>query len=108
MDIIINVLCAACGAVAAVVTYILIRRILLKGQKEEIIRKAAEHTDKQITKYQEKYPETPLVKVLSMVALNMAVENVTFSKRLQEYVQNDEKLAKELENYLDNIDKNSR
>jgi len=77
-------------------------------EQEEIIRKAAEHTDKQITKYQEKYPETPLVKVLSMVALNMAVENVTFSKRLQEYVHNDEKLAKELEDYLDNINKNSR
>ena len=40
MDLIINVLCAVCGAVAALVTYILIRRILLKGQKEEIIKKA--------------------------------------------------------------------
>ena len=40
MNLIINVLCAACGAVAALVTYILIRRILLKGQKEEIIKKA--------------------------------------------------------------------
>ena len=77
-------------------------------EQEEIIRKAAEHTDKRITGYQEKYPETPLYKILSMVALNMAVENVSFSKRLQEYVKEDEKLAKELEDYLENIDKNSR
>ena len=46
MNIIINVLCAACGAVAAVVTYILIRRILLKGQKEEIIKKAEIEAEK--------------------------------------------------------------
>ena len=40
MNLIINVLCAVCGAIAALVTYILVRRILLKGQKEEIIKKA--------------------------------------------------------------------
>ena len=46
MNIIINVLCAVCGAVAALVTYILIRRILLKGQKEEIIKKAEIEAEK--------------------------------------------------------------
>ena len=40
MDILINVLCAVIGAVAALATYILIRKMLLKGQKEEIIKKA--------------------------------------------------------------------
>ena len=40
MSIIINILCAVFGAVAALVTYIIVRRILLKGQKEEIIKKA--------------------------------------------------------------------
>jgi hypothetical protein len=39
-----------------------------------------------------------------MVALNMAVENVSFSKRLQELMKDEEKLAKELEGYLANID----
>jgi len=77
-------------------------------EQEEIIRKAAEHTNRQITGFQSKYPETPVAKVLSMVALNMAVENVSFSKRLQEQMRDEEKLAKELEGYLDNIDKNSR
>ena len=46
MNIIINVLCAVCGAIAALATYILIRRILLKGQKEEIIKKAELQAEK--------------------------------------------------------------
>ena len=46
MNIIINVLCAVCGAIAALATYILIRRILLKGQKEEIIKKAELEAEK--------------------------------------------------------------
>ena len=40
MNIVINILCAVCGAIAALVTYIIVRRIILKGQKEEIIKKA--------------------------------------------------------------------
>ena len=77
-------------------------------EQEEIIRKAAAHTDKQITSYQTKYPDTSIAKLFAMVALNMAVENVAFSKRLQEQLKDEEKLAKELQGYLDNIDKNSR
>ena len=77
-------------------------------EHEEIIRKAAAHTDKQITSYQSKYPDTNLAKLFAMVALNMAVENVAFSKRMQELLKSEEQLAKELEGYLDNIDKNSR
>ena len=46
MNLIINVLCAVCGAIAALVTYILVRRILLKGQKEEIIKKAEIEAEK--------------------------------------------------------------
>ena len=39
-NILIYILCAVCGAIAAVASYILIRKMLLKGQKEEIIKKA--------------------------------------------------------------------
>ena len=35
----------------------------------------------------------------------MAVENVSFSKRLQELLKDEDKLAKQLEDYLANIDK---
>ena len=38
--ILINVIVAALSALIALTTYIVIRKILLKGQKEEIIRKA--------------------------------------------------------------------
>ena len=40
MNILFNILFAVMGAVFALGTYIFIRRILLKGQKEEIIKKA--------------------------------------------------------------------
>lgn len=83
--------------------------LVAKSQEhEEIIRKAAAHTDKQITSYQNKYPDTSIAKLFAMVALNMAVENVAFSKRMQELMKDEEKLANELQGYLDNIDKNSR
>ena len=38
--IVINIIAAVFSAAFAVATYIIIRRILLKGQKEEIIKKA--------------------------------------------------------------------
>ena len=40
MNVLIYILCAVFGAVFALATYILIRKVLLKGQKEEIIKKA--------------------------------------------------------------------
>jgi len=40
MNIVINILCAVIGAILALVAYIIVRRIILKGQKEEIIKKA--------------------------------------------------------------------
>ena len=40
MNILLNILSAVLGAVAALGTYIFVRRILLKGQKDEIIKKA--------------------------------------------------------------------
>ena len=38
--IVINIITGVCAAIGALGSYIVIRRILLKGQKEEIIRKA--------------------------------------------------------------------
>ncbi len=40
MNIVINILCAVIGAILALVAYIIVRRIILKGQKDEIIKKA--------------------------------------------------------------------
>ena len=40
MNILYYILCAALGAITALATYIVIRKMLLKGQKEEIIKKA--------------------------------------------------------------------
>ena len=40
MSIVINILCAVMGAALALTAYIIVRRIILKGQKEDIIKKA--------------------------------------------------------------------
>ena len=40
MNVLIYIACAVLGAIAALATYIVIRKMLLKGQKEEIIKKA--------------------------------------------------------------------
>ena len=40
MNVLIPVLCAVGGSVASLASYIVIRKMLLKGQKEEIIKKA--------------------------------------------------------------------
>ena len=40
MDILLYIVFAVVGAVFALATYIFVRKILLKGQKEEIIKKA--------------------------------------------------------------------
>ena len=40
MDILLSIVFAVAGAVFALGTYIFVRKILLKGQKEEIIKKA--------------------------------------------------------------------
>jgi hypothetical protein len=40
MNTLLYILSAALGAIAALGTYIFVRKILLKGQKEDIIKKA--------------------------------------------------------------------
>ena len=42
------------------------------------------------------------------MALNVCIANITLQKQMKEMTDKEEMLAKELEDYLDNIDKNSR
>ena len=55
MNLIINALCAAGGAIIALWTYILIRRLLLKGQKDEIIKKAEIEAEKIKNEFRERF-----------------------------------------------------
>ena len=77
-------------------------------EKEEVIRKAAADLNRKIALYQEKYPHKGMIEILSFVALNVSMTNVVLQKQIDVMTGEEEGLAKELQAYLDNIDKNSR
>ena len=77
-------------------------------QQEEDIRKAAQEINSQIQAYQRRYADKTLVEVLSIMALNVCVNNISLNRQMRGVKEAEEILAKELEGYLDNIDKNSR
>ena len=77
-------------------------------EHEEVIRKAAEDINRMVTKYQERFPGKGMVEILSFVALNVCMSNITLNRQMKELVDGEAVLAKELEGYLENIDKNSR
>ena len=77
-------------------------------EKEEVIRKAAADLNKKITLYQEKYPNKGMIEILSFVALNVSMTNVVTQKQIEAMTEGDENLAKELQGYLENMNKNSR
>ena len=76
--------------------------------QEEVIRKAAEDINRKVTLYQEKFPDKGILEILSFVSLNVCMANITLQKQMKEMNEEEDALAKELEGYLDNIDKNSR
>ena len=75
---------------------------------EEVVRKAAEDINKITAIYQDKFPGKSLVEILSFVALNVCTSNITLNRQIREIRSGEENLAKELEGYLANIEKNSR
>ena len=77
-------------------------------EKEEVIRKAAADLNRKIALYQEKYPHKGMIEILSFVALNVSMTNVVVQKQIDTMKDGEESLAKELQGYLDNMDKNSR
>ena len=78
------------------------------AEKEEVIRKAANELNRKIDLYQEKYPNKGMIEILSFVALNVSMGNIVLQKQSDARDKDEETLAKELQAYLDNIDKNSR
>jgi cell division protein ZapA (FtsZ GTPase activity inhibitor) len=77
-------------------------------EQEEYIRKSAKEINRQIEAYQSKLPNKSLVEILSIMSLNVCVTNLSLSKQLKEMKEAEESLAKEIEGYLENIDKDSR
>ena len=77
-------------------------------EKEEVIRKAAAELNKKISLYQDKYPNKGMIEILSFVALNVCMSNITLNRQMKNLNDGEAALVKELEGYLENIDKTSR
>ena len=77
-------------------------------EHEEVIRKAAEEVNRKIAQYQEKFPKTGMSDIMSFMALNVCMSNIILQRQVMEMKKAEDTLAKELEGYLDHIDKNSR
>ena len=77
-------------------------------EHEEMIRKAVDDINRRVKFYLDKYPTKGMIEVLSLVALNVGIVNKGLEKQLETALEDEGTLLKELEAYLDNIDKNSR
>ncbi len=77
-------------------------------EHEEIIRKAADDIKKMTEAYQARFTDKPMVEILSLVALNVCISNVSLNRQIKDLKMGEEALAKEITGYLANIDKNSR
>ena len=77
-------------------------------EHEEVIRKAADEVKAKIAQYQEKFPNKGLTEILSFMALNATMNNVVLKTQVKGMKDAEEGLAKELERYLENIEKTSR
>ncbi len=77
-------------------------------EQEELIRKAADELNRKVRAYQDKLPGKAAVELLSFAALNVCMANITLKEQLNGLAEEEKALEKELEGYLENIDKNSR
>ena len=77
-------------------------------EHEEVIRKAAEEVNAKIAQYQEKFPTKGMIEILSFMALNVTMNNIVLKSQVKGMKDAEEVLAKELERYLENIEKTSR
>ncbi len=77
-------------------------------EQEELIRKAADELNRRVRAYQDKLPGKGAVELLSFAALNVCMANISLKEQLNERAMEETALAKEIEGYLENIDKNSR
>ena len=74
-------------------------------EHEEMIRKAVDDINRRVKFYLEKYPTKGIIEVLSLVALNVGIVNCGLQKQMETSAEDVSTLLKELEAYLDNIEK---
>ncbi len=69
-------------------------------EHEEMIRKAVADINRRVKFYLEKFPSKGMVEVLSLVALNIGIQNCGLQKQVESAVEDEAALLKELEDYL--------
>ena len=77
-------------------------------EHEEKIRASAEDINRKVNAYLDKFPGKSIVDILSFVALNVCMSNLTLQEQILNLSNEENVLADELAGYLENIDKNSR
>ena len=77
-------------------------------EHEELIRKAASEINRKVKFYLDRYPGKSLNEIMSLVALNTGIAYAGLQKQMETVLGVEESLVKELDGYLENIDKNSR
>lgn len=75
------------------------------ANEEEKVRKAAAEINTRLTNYQNSYPGKGLEDMLSFIALNICMDNITLRGRLESCRKESELLQKDIESYLENIEK---
>ncbi len=74
-------------------------------ESEEIIRIAADSVNKKVDAYTQKFPTKGLTDILSFVALNGAIQEVTLQRKVKGMNADIESLQSDIEAYLKNEDK---
>lgn len=78
------------------------------AEDEEVIRIAATQLNDKINEYQEMFPTKGLIEILSLISLNSYAANIWMERHIEDMEGAEKGLARELERYLENIDKTSR
>lgn len=72
-------------------------------EQEGQIRKSADMLNRMIDSYQSKYPQKDIVDILSFVALNQGISNLSLIQKLRDVEEESRDLQKGIEGYLDDI-----
>ena len=74
-------------------------------EHEEMIRKAVSDINRRVKFYLDKFPAKGMVEVLSLVALNIGIQNCGHQKQVESAIEDEAARLKELEAYLEKADK---
>ncbi len=77
-------------------------------EHEEVIRIAADEVNSKISQYREKFPGKVAAELAFLTALNVCINNVVLLRHAKGMKDAEGALVKELERYLEDIDKTSR